>query len=320
VREEEHPPHVSILVLLFIAVIWQGLHLWLLWTSARYLRVIRTLVLPIRRLLFPLVPFVSRIESLREQETTQYYAVPTSNHHNNNNNNTPTQRPVFRKSVRRHYKRMEHLYTRHKIQHKAVKAETSLILRDVIPILWEHEQRMTQLAWPMEDFLKRLLVVTVVPDGILDLYYMPVEESIPENDEPTTPPPQQQLQLVSLQFSVWQGSVWHWFMYFCRTDAAKTGIWWHGALLAIHRGHAAAAAAGVNPPNNNEEDSEDDTGKIHWINAQIHQCDSKVHAGYDSVSPHANQHMVHQLYPWGVSSRRIPPHLFHVRLWDHEND
>ena len=243
------------------------LHLRALWISSKYLWILRTMVLPIRRLLFPVVPFVARIESIREQETTQCYAVEGD-------------QPDFRRSVRRHYRRMEKIYRRQGIHHHCVRAETSLVLRDVIPILWEHQKRSTES--PLEDFIKRALVVAVVPDGILDLYYSD------SSDEK---------QLVCLQFSILQGHVWHWFMYFCSDSASRAGIWWHGALLAIQRGHAIHG--------------------VDWVNAQIHQKESKLHAGY-SAAYHYETEVLSQVYPWGWA-KRIPDEAISVKLWEPEN-
>lgn len=359
------------LVLLFL----QCLHLRCLWTSARYLSVMRTLVLPLRRLIFPLVPLVARIESIREHESTQYYAVPATNN--------GEEAPIFRKSVRRHYRRMQKIYQRQTgMEHTCVRAERNLVLRDVIPILWEHQQRTTQQSWPLEDFIKRVLVVTLVPDGILDLYYMDIptvntssnegtaantthcvtqrtaavvfDESIPtltttttttttavtasaaaanaianvdpshnENDsvegtpQGTTDDPKR---LVCFQFSILQGNVLHWFMYFCRTEATRAGIWWHGALLAIHRGHFLSR--------------HDDQDTQYWVNAQTHQRDSKLHAGYESANPTHNGveshstannitngiQVLEKIYPWGVTARQIPCELLEARLWDEDKN
>ena len=248
-------------------------HLRALWVSARYLQVMRILMLPIRRPLLPLVPFVSRIESIREKETTQYYHVSTSS-------NTPE----FRKSVRRHYRRMEKIYQRNRICHECLLAESSLVLRDVVPILWAHQQRTMDQRLPVEDFIKRFLVVTVVPDGVLDLYY---------RKSTTT----QQEELVCVQFSILQGNVWHWFMYFCKEGASQAGIWWHGARLAIQRGHL--------------------LNEVEWVNAQMHQLDSKLHAGY--VTAHHSEHeILSKLYPLSLT-RRIGGEALSVRLWDRAN-
>jgi hypothetical protein len=241
------------------------LHLRLLWVSTRYLSVMRLIVLPIRRLLLPLVPFVARMESIREQETVQYYQVT--------DRSAP---PGFRKSVRRHYRRMEKMYQRRGIRHQCVQSETSLLLRDIIPLIYQHQQRSTNRSFPLDDFIKRALVVTVVPDGILDLYY------------------NSQQQLVCFQFSILQGNVWHWFMYFCRDNASQAGIWWHGALLAIQRGHILDG--------------------VDWVNAQMHQKDSKLHAGYLAAFP-TDTEILAQIFPW-VWTRPIPENAIHMRLWD----
>lgn len=254
-----------------VAILLNLLHLRALWISAGYLRVLRTLALPFRRLLLPLVPFVARIEAIREGETVQYYPVPSS-----------TPRPEFRKSVRRHYRRMQNIYQRHAIRHRAVNAETDLVLRDVLPIVWQHQQRSTGKAFPLEDFVKRALVVTVVPDGVLDLYY--------DNNQ----------RLVGVQFSIWQGNVWHWFMYFCAAEASQTGIWWHGALLAIQRGHVLSPG-------------------VKWVNSQMHQKESKLHAGYTAADPRTQLSILAQISPWRFTSP-IPMEAQEIRLWDTTNE
>ncbi|CAB9513668.1 expressed unknown protein [Seminavis robusta] len=259
-------------MLLFSVLGVNVLHLWGLWTSPLYLSWQRTLVLPFRRLLFPLVPQIARIESIREQETTQYY---TASQH------VSSSSPSFRKSVRRHYRRMEKIYQRHHIRHVCVDAERQLCLQQVLPILWQHQQRATSSSMPMDEFIKRTLVVTVVPDGILDLYYTPQD------------------QLVAVQFSIWQAPhVWHWFMYFCDTGHSQAGIWWHGALLAMQRGHVLAQQ--------NQHDV--------WVNAQVHQQDSKSHAGYAAAS-HTHLDMLSDLYPW-TFTRQVPESVQQLRLWD----
>jgi hypothetical protein len=163
-----------------------------------------------------------------------------------------------------------------------------------MPLLWEHEQRVCAATGkhPLQEFIQRALIVTVVPDGILDLYYYHDHN---HNNA-----------LVSFQFSVCQGrqqqKVWHWFMYFCRNDYCKAGIWWHGALLAIERGRQL---------------------KLNYTNAQTHQSESKLHAGY-SLAAHNNNNnnggagdadILSQLHPLAFTTR-IPRQAINVRLWD----
>lgn len=54
---------------------------------------------------------------------------------------------------------------------------------------------------------------------------------------------------------------------------------------------------------------------IGWVNAQVHQQDSKLHAGY-MAAPHTDKDIITQLYPWGVTSRNIPPDILEVKLWE----
>jgi hypothetical protein len=283
---------------LVLALIVTFLHCAGLWKSPTYLRIFRTMVLPIRRFLFPLVIVIARIESVREQEPTLYYKVPAAEESaaaGPSSSSSSVNMISFRKSVRRHYRRMQKIYQRHNIQHQCVHAETSLNLSHVVPILWEHQKRICNSSGseeqetkknPVEEFIKRFLVITLVPDGLLDLYYNPHNK------------------LVSLQFSVLQGSVWHWFMYFCLEEASKTGIWWHGALLAITRGHHHG-------------------NTIQWINAQIHQTDSKRNAGFKLACYQEDLEILSHIYPASYRSsftRPIPQEIQTVRLWDNDND
>jgi hypothetical protein len=278
---------------LLMALVLNLLHLWALWVSTFYLYLMRTLVLPIRRLLLPLVPTIAQLEAIREHETTQYYQVPSPS-----TSSSSQLEPQFRKSVRRHYKRMEKIYQRAKIDHECVRAETHLCLKDVIPIIWEQQQRSTDTVTPLEDFIKRALVVTVVPDGILDLYY-------------TTTTSGGEL-LVGVQFSILQGTVWHWFMYFCRSDCSQAGIWWHGALLAIQRGHLLKSVQ--------DHEVSSFSSNHYWVNAQVHQKDSKLHAGY-SAADHTQAPILSQVYPQGWAlTRWIPESAMQVRLWEQQQE
>lgn len=218
--------------------------------------------------IIPLVPFVVRIESIREKVPTLYLQVDDDDDASSH----------FRKSVRRHYRRMQNLYQRHGIRHESVSAERCLNLSQIVPILWEHQERICEQEGKnaLEEFIKRALVVTVVPDGILDLYRDPSGD------------------LCSFQFSILTGSVLHWFMYFCKGSASRTGIWWHGALLAIQRGRICPT--------------------IQYVNAQVHQTESKLHAGF--VKGFSSEiSVMEQIYPWAFT-RKIPDQVRSLRLWD----
>jgi hypothetical protein len=290
----------SLVLALFLSLV----HLLALWFSSFYLYLMRTAwILPIRRLLFPLVPMIARLEAIRERETTQYYLVPSSP----SSTTSSTQlAPHFRKSVRRHYKRMEKIYQRSQMNHLCVRADTHLCLKDVIPVIWEQQQRSTDSVTPLTDFIKRALVVTVVPDGILDLYYTATTTSGGGGE------------LVAAQFSILQGTVWHWFMYFCRSDHAQAGIWWHGALLAIQRGHVLNNSIQDEDEGSSSSSSSSSNNNSYWVNAQVHQKDSKLHAGY-SAAHHTQSNILSQVYPQGwIMTRRIPESVLRVRLWDHQ--
>ena len=97
-------------------------------------------------------------------------------------------------------------------------SEEALNLSNVVPIMVEHERRCCQADGKslVEEFIKRFLVMTMTTNAVLDLYYKDGNE------------------LCSVQLSVKQGNVLHWFMYF--STESRAGIWYHGILNAMIRG------------------------------------------------------------------------------------
>jgi len=129
----------------------------------------------------------------------------------------------------------------------------------------------------MAEFIKRFLVVTLVPDGILDLYFY--------NNE-----------CVAFQFSVLQQSTLHWFMYFAKDEYTKCGIWFHGILLALHRGQRLLQ-------------------KNDYQNffVKVHQIKSKRNAGLEACQPN-DMELMSQIFPirW---SQPIPADVANLSLW-----
>jgi len=218
----------------------QIIHLRLLWISENHLAAYRWLWLPIRRLLLPLVMLIARFETSQEEVPTVYLKVSDLTV------GEDTEKDIllksFRPSVRRRYKQMEKTFRSHNIRHVAVQSESSLRLAQVVPILWQHERRQCKLDGKnvVEEFIKRFLVITVVPDGLLDLFY--------QDDK-----------LVAIQMSIQQNNVLHWFMYFSKDSVTKSGIWFNGILLAMMRGLKL---------------------QLDYVNGQGHHTDSKIFAGF----------------------------------------
>ena len=189
---------LSIVVLTALApccVSWPLLpiHLWCLWESSRYLAFLRWFWLPLRRFLVPVVMTIARIESAREDSLTWYRHV---------------EEHELKPSVRRRF-RANALDP--DVRHEAVRSETRLCLKETVPIVWEHQRRM---GAGVDDFVKRFLVLALIPDAVLDLYW--------RSDR-----------LVGLQLSIGQGEVWHWFLHFA--TETRSGIWFHGVDLAYRR-------------------------------------------------------------------------------------
>ena len=245
-----------------------AVHLYLLYTDSCHVFIHQFIWLPVRRLLAPLVMWVAKIESIREKTPTMYQLMKRDDD------------LTMSRNVRRRYRKMEQIFRESGLRHEAVSIDQSGVsFSQLLPILWEHQLRSCPNN-VVEEFIKRFLVVALMPDGLFDLYY--------ENRE-----------LVAFQFSMRQGpAVLHWFMYFCRTRCAQQGIWFHGIRLAMKRGQMIAAE----PGNDNC-----------FINAQVHQTQSKQNAGLETAD-HTNESLLSQLYPFSFSTA-IPREVAQVKLW-----
>lgn len=251
----------------------QFFHLCLVWYSTIYGTILRALIWPIRSLIMPVVMAVVRIESMRNRDGILY--VDLGDQARDSRGEETIIMTSFRPSVRRRYRKMEALYRRSRIRHEIHRAETSLRLADVVPVMWEHEKRCCERDGRnvIEEFLKRYLVMTLATDAVLDLYYDANEK------------------LVSVQLSLQQGEVHHWFMYFSRDH--DSGIWFHGILNAIVRGRR-------NP-------------NVRYVNAQNHQTQSKKNAGYMEAS-HDEGGVISNLYPFAMTMD-IPLAVLDTGLW-----
>lgn len=155
---------------------------------------------------------------------------------------------------------------------------------DVVPLIWTHEKRQVKQNGKnlIEEFIKRVLVILVVPDGILDLYYEPSQPHKP----------------IAVQMSILQGDVYHWFMYFSADSATKSGIWFQGILLAMTRG--------VVMPN------------VRFVNAQCHHADSKRNAGFLPAMPDETN-LLKELYPWAYT-QQFPPNIVAYAGWENNGE
>jgi hypothetical protein len=97
-----------------------------------------------------------------------------------------------------------------------------------------------------------------------------------------------------LKMSIQQGSVLHWFVFFLMPAASKSGIWFHGILLALTRG--------VTIP------------QVDYVNAQGHQTKSKQNAGLVAAH-HTNPDHLSKLYPESFT-RRIPESAVQFVVWN----
>jgi hypothetical protein len=320
--------------------VMEGLHLWALWKSTRYLAVLRFVVLPIRKLLMPIVFFVVKLESIREKTPTLFLDVRplqrgmsssyvdestisdtttttlrapllAEQEQRGNDEQNFVRRKKKSKQVQRRYKQMERAFHRDGIQHEWGWSETTLNLSQVVPVMWEHEKRIcddaTETAATLnggspsssddntkdknkslaEEFLKRFLVVSIVPNAVLDRYYYKPSRAIAGDDGGVET-------LCSVQFSLQQGRVFHWFMYFSLNHVTLSGIWFHGIGTAMERAKRIPS--------------------VDFCNGQVHKAQSKQNAGFLDVAEWTEHDKLSQLYPWSFTTTPAKADV-HVGLW-----
>lgn len=262
--------NAAIFSYLVAAAIVNVVHLYMLYTDTDHVAFYQFLWLPIRRLLVPVVMWVAKIESIREGAPTLYRKIECD------------AKITMSRGVRRRYRKMQEIFRESRLRHETVYSDQSgLNFSQLLPVVWEHQQRICP-SDAVGEFIKRFLVVALMPDGIFDLYY--------DDDSQ---------QLVAFQFSLKQGrSVLHWFMYFCRDAYTQKAIWFHGISLALKRGEAIAAEV----PN-----------RACLVNCQVHQTESKLHAGLEPAD-HTNTLMLSQLYPFSFA-RTIRPDVVMLKQW-----
>jgi hypothetical protein len=333
--------HFGISMLL---IVMEGLHLRALWKSTRYLAVLRFVVFPIRKLLMPIVFFVVKLESIREETPTLFLDVrplqrgisSSANAEDGNISDATTttlgtpllaeqeqrrndekalvRREKKSKQVQRRYKQMERAFHRDGIRHEWGWSETTLNLSQVVPVMWEHEKRICGEATdtgaaihggsptslddttqdknknPAEEFLKRFLVVSIVPNAVLDRYYSKPSRSIAGDDDDGGGVET----LCSVQLSLQQGRVFHWFMYFSLNHVTLSGIWFHGIGTAMERARRIPS--------------------VDFCNGQVHKAQSKKNAGLLDVAEWTEHDKLSQLYPWSFTTTPAKGNV-HVNLW-----
>jgi hypothetical protein len=258
----------------------QIVHMYLLWSSITYLAVSRWIILPVRVLLMPLVMTVARIEAIREGEPTMYLDVSKVRDSEGGLTTKAAEEKVlmsFKKSNRRRYTRMQKVFRGEKMRHKACWSEESLHLASILPIVMEHERRSSHMDGKnfVEEFIKRFLVVIMVPKALLDFYY-------DENNK-----------LSSVHLTVQQGNVLHGFLYFSSSHVTRSGIWFHGILTNLVRGTRSPS--------------------IRYVNGHVHQTESKRFAGLVPAEPTGSA-MLQELYPFCFMERPSTAALS-VELW-----
>lgn len=227
---------------------------------------------------------VFRLNAIKQEETTMY--LPTDD----------LQLDAFlgkekeallmtcRSTVRRKHKEMEELFVEANIERRSLYSETQLKASDVIPLIWEHERRQCKKNNKnvLKEFITRLVVMTVVTDGILDLYYDGGDSSKP----------------IAIQLSVLQGNTLHWLAYFSSELATTKGVWYQGILLSMTRG--------VLMPS------------VHFVNGQCHDELTKRQAGF-LVAEHTEHARLLELYPW-ASTERIPEKMVRFAGWEQQSN
>eukprot|EP00977_Amphora_coffeiformis_P013632 scaffold3608_cov183-Amphora_coffeaeformis.AAC.19 len=265
----------------------QCLHVWLLWTDKAHLAAYRFLTLPIRRALLPVVMFVAKEDAMKEKENVAFLSFQQGN----DSEIGPGKEGLlqhFRSNTRRSYKKTLQTFQSEGIRVASVQCESDLDLRAVCPVIWEHQKRSCQMDNAngskkknvMEEFIKRFLVVSVVPDCVLDLFY------------------NQDQELVAVSLDVRTGPVYYAFLYFARNEARRSGIWFYSNLHSLVR---ARSLAGVT-----------------IVNAVTHHMETKRNAGFQ-VAPYDDTERMDALFPWSPTER-IPDKALVISLLDDDDD
>jgi hypothetical protein len=249
----------------------QATHGYLLWTDPRHLAAYRFLTKPVRRAVLPLVMYLVHMDAVKEREDVAYVQLPpvTQTDESSRIPISSTSQQLYamlRPSVRRRYKSMQRRFQQHGMGIESVDAEKHLHLQSTMPILWAHQQRQSQTStnknvW--EEFIKRFLVVSVVPDGVLDLFYNPDDV------------------LMGFQMGIRQGKVYHWFMYFCRDEGRQSGTWFMGVWMSFLRAMSLRR----------------DNGGVAYICGLTHHLDSKRNAGFE-IANCTDSDLLSILFPW----------------------
>ena len=256
----------------------QCTHLMFLWTDKAHLAAYRFLTLPIRRALLPVVMFVAKMDATKDKENVAFLALEDATIGEGKEGFLQH----FRSNTRRSYKKTLKAFQSEGIRVDSVQCESSLDLFTVCPVIWEHQKRQCQIDGKnlIAEFIKRFLVVSVVPDCVLDLFY---------KDET----------LIAVSVDIRTGPVYYAFLYFARDDARRSGIWFYCNLLALVR---AKSLPGVE-----------------LVNGLTHHMDSKRNAGFQ-VASYDNDDRMDALFPWASTERIPDEALVISLLDDEDED
>lgn len=289
---------------------FQLLHLLaLIYIEFPYLYIHRKLLLPIRILLMPLVNLIAKSEAIRENTPTWYndcskLLLDTTNDvdafSSNHNNLSPFRKLLqsFKSSIRKDIRQKLRLFQNQGITIESIHSDY-LSIRTDIPIIWEHECRTVAASSSnssssvLEEFVKRFLIVFMVPHAFLDRYM----------DAQTG-------KVVAIGLFVQTGSTTVTnFVYFCKATHSRCGIWQYHHLRGLYRAMRACSSAsslssGSNMPAGDDTDNDDcDCNQLRYINFQVHQDYAKQLAGCQRAEC-TDVELMNQLYP--ISFYRQP--------------
>lgn len=230
--------------------------------------------MPIRVALMPLLHAIVKSEAIKEKETVWYNSCRDfiSEREMNTTNQAPTTNKdqqqlqailqILKPSVRKDIRKKLRLFHKAGITTQTTHSDY-LSLQDDIPIVWRHEKRTIETscetnASVVEEFLKRFLVLFLVPHAYLDRYYDPVGRQC------------------GVYLFVACTDVLSSFTYFC--DIPNQGIWQYNHIRALTRGVLGYP-------------------KIKYVNYHVHQSFAKRLAGAQGVD-YTDTEQLQNLYPF----------------------
>jgi hypothetical protein len=181
----------------------------------------------------------------------------------------------FSRSSRKDTKQKLRLYLRHGIVSETKHSDYMSLRRD-IPILWDHERRCCQKddSRVLGEFIKRFLVMFLVPHAYLDRYY-------------------NQQKCCALGMFVVCDNVLLNSMYFCLDDACQCGIWQYHSVRGLLR----AVTAFYGDIDDDDEIVVDSCRSIEYINYFQHQDCAKRLVGARPARE-TNSELMRVLFPF----------------------